>query len=51
MPGASKSTLLDDLISFDSIPASKPSGGAIDGFTDFVDADPLKSTDNDFTDF
>ena len=51
MPGASKATLLDDLISFDSIPASKPSGGAIDGFTDFVDADPLKSTDNDFTDF
>lgn len=43
---------LGDLISFDSVPASKPSAGAaIDGFTDFVDADPLKSTDNDFSDF
>jgi hypothetical protein len=43
---------LGDLISFDSVPASKPSGApAFDGFTDFVDADPLKSTDNDFSDF
>ncbi len=51
IPPVSKPVLLDDLISFDSIPAAKPSGPAIDGFTDFVDADPLKSTDNDFTDF
>lgn len=44
---------LEDLISLESLPASKPSGipQGIDGFTDFVDADPMKSTDNDFSDF
>lgn len=37
-----------DLISFESKPASVPSG--FDGFSDFQDADPMKSTD-DFSDF
>ena len=44
---------LDDLISFDSV-GTQPviiKNSGVDGFTDFVDADPMKSTDNDFSDF
>jgi stromal membrane-associated protein len=43
-----------DLINMESLPASVPSGSAVsvafDGFQDFQDADPMKSTD-DFSDF
>ena len=41
---------ITDLINLDSMPASKPSGSVIDGFSEFQDADPMKSTD-DFSDF
>jgi hypothetical protein len=52
--GAPVAQGLDDLISFDSVSTQSlpvKNSGNIDGFTDFVDADPMKSTDNDFSDF
>jgi hypothetical protein len=41
-----------DLINLDAAPVVKAGGaGPLDGFLDFQDANPMKSTDNDFSDF
>jgi hypothetical protein len=42
-----------DLINLDVVQAvqSTKVGGPLDGFLDFQDANPMKSTDNDFSDF
>ena len=41
---------MGDLINFDVILVAKPSNNVMDGFSDFQDADPMKSID-DFSDF
>jgi hypothetical protein len=42
-----------DLINLDAVQAVQTTklGGPLDGFLDFQDANPMKSTDNDFSDF